>query len=213
MIIYDAHTHQLKRNSVVNIDQLQNTSNHNIDYCSKGVHPWSLKNNRNVKELLKLISEIEKDKYLLAIGETGLDKLSPEYETQKVLLSAHVELAQHLNLPMIVHCVKSQNDILKMLKEKSFKNKILFHGYNGSREEAIDLVKKGYRIGIGPQLFKAMKINKYLHEIPLENLLLETDDSELNINEVFVKLSTVLNRPKDDLANILNSNFNQFFNG
>ena len=130
-------------------------------------------------------------KKLLAIGETGLDRLMPKYDDQKVLFHAHIELANNFDLPMIIHCVKSQNEILKILKKQHFKNKVMFHCFNGSREEAFDLIKKG-RIGIGPQLFKEMKINKYINELPLENLLLETDDSVLDINEILQKLVSFL---------------------
>ena len=110
---------------------------------------------------------------LVAIGETGLDKLSARYEDQILLFHAHLDIAKKIKKPIIVHCVKSQNDILRALKYKKFNQKMMIHGFNGSREEAFNVIKKWTLYWGSPQLFRNFKINKYLHELPVEHLLLE----------------------------------------
>lgn len=211
MVILDAHTHQIKKGGVVNLDYSNQSDIDKVDYFSRGIHPWLLSKDNEIERLLMEVEKISICSKLVAIGETGLDKLSARYEDQITLFHAHLDIAKKIKKPIIVHCVKSQNDILRALKYKKFNQKMMIHGFNGSREEAFNVIKNGHYIGVGPQLFSNFKINKYLHELPVEHLLLETDESDLDAKVILEKMSIHLNKNKHDLADMLNENFKLFF--
>jgi TatD DNase family protein len=209
--ILDAHTHRLEKSSVVSVNLNIPIKEDLVDFFSQGIHPWSLKKDNLLSNFINVVKKIKNNKKLVAIGETGLDKNTPNFSNQKLLFMAHVDMAIRLNLPLIVHCVNAQNEILSILKSMDYQNNLMIHGFNGSRQEALELISRGYSLGIGPQVFSNMKINKYLHQLSLDNLLLETDDSDLSKITIVNKLSEIFNISKEGLVDKLNRNFNLFF--
>ncbi len=168
-------------------------------YGALAVHPSEVKNwNEDYYDLLKDYAQHEK---IIAIGETGLDYYWDKtfIDTQKHVFRRHLELAEELNLPVIVHNRDAHADTLEILKEysqvermseESFQRskaplqpsslplrKGVMHCFSGSAEFALDCIKIGYYIALGgPVTFKnAKKPKEVAQKIPLEYLLLETD--------------------------------------
>lgn len=145
-------------------------------YGAVAVHPSEAKNwQENYYEILKNYAKHEK---IVAIGETGLDYYWDKsfVETQKRVFRKHLELAQELSLPAIIHDRESHADVLGILKEFP-EVKGVMHCFSGSAEFAIDCVKIGYYIALGgPVTFKnAKKPKEVAQKVPIERLLLETD--------------------------------------
>tara|TARA_B100000925_G_scaffold291930_1_gene282599 strand:+ start:7359 stop:8000 length:642 start_codon:yes stop_codon:yes gene_type:complete len=210
--ILDAHTHSVKPKSVVSVGYGDSLKLDEIDYFSVGVHPWIFTQSIDLKDVLTFIENISFERKLVAIGETGLDKLFPQFENQKLIFNLQINLSIEMDLPVIIHSVKSQNEILKILKSKNLKNSILFHGFNGSKQEAFEILNNGHYIGVGPQLLKNMRVNTYLSEIPLDRILIETDDTNTQVDKILHLMSLKLEKPKDFLKDHLNKNFFNFFN-
>ena len=145
-----------------------------------GVHPHAASEyNQEVED--KLI-ELSKNENVRAIGEIGLDYYydnSPR-DVQVQVFKKQIELANKLKLPIVVHsreAAKETFDIISSYKEKYKDLKFLIHCFSQSVEMMREYVKMGCYIALGGVVtFKNSKVPKEVaKEVPLENLLLETD--------------------------------------
>ena len=145
-----------------------------------GVHPHAASEyNQEVED--KLI-ELAKNENVRAIGEIGLDYYydnSPR-DIQVQVFKKQIELANKLKLPIVVHsreAAKETFDIISSYKEKYKDLKFLIHCFSQSVEMMREYVKMDCYIALGGVVtFKNSKIPKEVaKEVPLENLLLETD--------------------------------------
>ena len=121
---------------------------------------------------------------LLAIGEAGLDYhylYSPK-EAQKNAFREQLELAEELDLPLVMHTREAEQDTLDILKKLSPSRKGVAHSFTGSREMAKELIEMGWYLGInGIVTFKnAEDLRQVVLHTPLERLLLETDSPYLS---------------------------------
>ena len=145
-----------------------------------GVHPHAASEyNQEVED--KLI-ELAKNENVRAIGEIGLDYYydnSPR-DIQVQVFKKQIELANKLKLPIVIHsreAAKETFDIISSYKEKYKDLKFLIHCFSQSVEMMREYVKMGCYIALGGVVtFKNSKVPKEVaKEVPLENLLLETD--------------------------------------
>ena len=145
-------------------------------YASVGTHPDTADEvNEEVLEVYRQMCSHPKVK---AIGEIGLDYY---YETihrdaQMRAFRMQMQLAEELDMPVIVHERDAHEDGMSIVKEFP-KVKGVFHCYSGSAEMARQLVDMGWYIGFtGVLTFKnARKAVETAASIPLERILLETD--------------------------------------
>ncbi len=147
-------------------------------YAAVGVHPHYASNvDRNVMRNLKDAANSEK---VVAVGETGLDfhyNLSDK-DSQKSVFQRHLELAAETGLPVIVHCRDAFDDTMKLLEEsEAVVDKIVFHCFSGSADEAGVVLAKGYYISFtGVVTFKnAGHSREAAKAVPLNRLMVETD--------------------------------------
>lgn len=142
-----------------------------------GLHPGSVIKDYH-GELSIIEQWLEKEKFV-AIGEVGIDLYwDKTFIAEQMEVFRHqLLLSQKYNLPVIIHSRNALNEIIQILNEKQFSGvKAVFHCFPGSIEQAWHLVKKGYMIGIGGVVtYKNSGLAKVAKEIPLENILLETD--------------------------------------
>lgn len=140
-----------------------------------GIHPWYINANSNLalipEELENAILEYRPD----FIGETGLDKLKPEFDLQQEIFYIHLQLAQKYNLPVVVHCVRAYNELLTILS-KFTTLRGMVHAYNANSETAKQLAKKNMLLGVGSIILNDdSQLNKSIEKIPLKQLLIESD--------------------------------------
>ena len=144
-------------------------------YFAAGFHPENLEG-FSIDDLEK-IKKYARHEKCVAIGEIGLDyhwMASPK-ETQKEFFAAQCELANELDMPVIVHDREAHADTLDILKE--YRPKGVLHCFSGSAETAKEIVKMGMYIGLnGVATFKnARKSIEAAKAVPIERLVLETD--------------------------------------
>ncbi|MGL5084420.1 MAG: TatD family hydrolase [Clostridium sp.] len=154
------------------------TKKYDFIFGALGIHPSDANDfNDNVK--LEILDFIKCNEKILAIGEIGLDYYwegNPSKEIQKEVFREQMKLAQELKLPVVIHDRDAHGDTLEIMKEfPSVKG--IVHCFSGSVEFARECTKLGYYIGItGVITFKnAKKIADVVKDVPLENLLVETD--------------------------------------
>lgn len=144
-------------------------------YAALGVHAHEAEE-ASEKDLLRIAELYSKEK-VVAVGEIGLDyhyDFSPR-ERQLEVFERQLELANRLDLPVIVHDREAHEDTLKLLKKH--KPKGVVHCFSGSAEMAKEIVRLGMYIGMGGAItFKnAVKPVEVAKMLPLDRLLLETD--------------------------------------
>ena len=149
-------------------------------YAAVGVHPYDAETVTD--ELIEKLRAMAQNKKVVAIGESGLDYHyeDADKQVQKNAFIKHIELANELDMPVIVHNRDSHQDMMDILREHKPKNAII-HCYSGSAEMAKEIVKMGYYISFsGTVTFKnARKVQEAVAEVPLDKLLAETDSPYL----------------------------------
>ncbi len=146
-------------------------------FITVGIHP------ENVDEIqddyLKKLKDMVKNKKVVAIGEIGLDYhwRDDNKDLQKRIFIEQIELANKLDLPIVVHCRDAIGDTLQILKEYTPKCESLMHCYSGSIESAKEFMKLGFSFSFGGVVtFKnAKNVQEVVKNIPIERIMLETD--------------------------------------
>ena len=155
---------------------------HNDTYGYIGVYPEFAKDfsDNCLDNMKKIISNNPK---IVGIGEIGLDYYWDKtfVDEQKQAFIRQIKLANEMNLPINVHCRDAYGDTLEILKTYNNNSTVIMHCFSGSYEFAKECIKLGMYISIGGVVtFKnAAKIKEVASNIPLEHLLLETDDPYL----------------------------------
>ena len=172
-------------------------------YFNYGIHPWRL------QPKLSLLETLLKEDKIVAIGETGLDRLHKDtYDLQIEYFEKHILLAEQYQKPLIIHNVKATADILRLHKKYQPKQVWIIHGFNGTAEEIHQLTERGIYLSVGESIFYPnRKITKALSSLPLEYLFLETDTSEKTIQQVYERASALLNLPLNALKEQIFANF------
>lgn len=130
-------------------------------------------------EAIAEIAELAKEDVVKAIGETGVDfyRTSEEgRDFQEKSFRAHIQIANKLNKPVMVHDRDAHQDALRILDDEKAQQ-VIFHCYSGDKEFAQELVKRGWYLSFaGTCTFKnAQNLRDALQVTPLENVLVETD--------------------------------------
>lgn len=148
-----------------------------IVYAAVGFHPENISSFD--KNSLSEIEKLAKNYKVVAIGEIGLDYYYEKEtkEEQKEIFANQIDLANKLNLPVVIHSREAMGDTLEILKKHSPKKESLMHCYGGSIESARELMKLGFSFSFGGLLtFKnATNVIEVVKQIPIERILLETD--------------------------------------
>lgn len=174
-------------------------------WFSCGVHPWY---SEDADPQIKFLQEIANDPRIVAIGEAGLDKLKgPDLNTQKEVFIQQVELAEKLQKPLIIHCVKAWDDLLHIKKTIKPHQPWIAHGYRGKPELTRQLVSHGFYFSIGEK-FNA----EALQEIPIDRLFCETDVSYTPLIQIYKNVADCLHIAVETLAVHIEENVIQTFN-
>jgi len=162
---------------------------------------------------------------LVAVGETGLDyyygRTIDERERMKASFRHHAELAQDLNLPVVVHSRSAGREAVSLLIAWGIERALL-HAFDGKPSVASEGVRAGYYFSIPPSVVRSQQKRKLVRAIPLESLMVETDSPVLGPtgkerNEprnVWVPARVIAEEKRvqvEEVANITTSNATGFF--
>ena len=137
------------------------------------------KGERALDEAIAEIAELAKEDVVRAIGETGVDFFRTSEEGrafQEKSFRAHIQIANKLNKPVMVHDRDAHQDALRILDDEKAQQ-VIFHCFSGDKEFAQELVKRGWYLSFaGTCTFKnAQSLRDALQVTPLDNVLVETD--------------------------------------
>jgi len=179
-------------------------SNSDKIFFTAGLHPWHA-NVLDETEIKSKLDQLVKSKSIIAIGETGIDKLKgPDLDIQTTVFRYHIEIADKYKLPIIIHSVKAHNEIFKLKKETKSKVPWVIHHFNGSKHMAFDFIDHGFYLSLCHHIkSKNSKLSDYFCELPIEKFFLETDDFRIDIKNLYklaaLKMGVSINTLKKQL--------------
>ena len=195
-------------------------------FLMMGLHPTHVK--ANFQEELAFVKEwIDKRKFH-AIGEIGIDLYwdTSFLKEQQEAFITQIRWAKEKKLPIVIHCRESFDEIFEVLEgEKGEDLYGIFHCFTGDIEQAQRAISFNMKLGIGGVVtFKNGKIDRFLHEIALEHIVLETDAPYLaptpfrgKRNEssylalIAIKLAEIYNCSIAEIADITTKNSKDVF--
>ena len=146
-------------------------------YATVGIHPENVQG--ITEDDMGQIKLLANEKKVVAVGEIGLDYywVDDNKELQKEIFVKQIELANELNLPIVVHSRDAMGDTIEILKKNPPKRNSLLHCYSGSVESAKLLIELGFSFSFGGvSTFKnAKNVVEVIKFLPIERILLETD--------------------------------------
>ena len=153
-----------------------------IIYGTFGIHPHESEN--DIVEVDQIVSNVNKDKKIIGIGETGLDFFYEYSNKDKQIVSfkKHIEAALILNKPLIIHSRNAEEETFNILNSyKKHNPKLLMHCFTGTYEFMSKLLElNSYFSASGIITFKnSFSLQNTFANIPMNKILIETDSPYL----------------------------------
>ena len=212
----DIHTHTTKsRDNLIQIVNLDLKSPcPEQGYYSYGIHPWALDNvDFQIEEALSLLEARLQSPNVLALGEAGLDKIhKASFERQIELFERQIEFSEALQKPMILHDVRSHNEIIALRKKHKAQQPWIVHGFSGTEQDVKQLIGQGIYLSVGESLLHSeRKIYKSFKFIDLDYLFLETDMAEIGVGTIYEAAANLLEMDLSVLQTRIFANFARLF--
>lgn len=201
-------------------------SEHEGLYYCLGIHPWYVdEHSQSDLNVLEQALQTRPD-HCVALGECGLDRLHGNLENQTPWFEAQVDIAARSHLPLVVHSVRTHDEVAEVLKRKGFAGRVLIHGFAGSYQQACKLIDLGCFIGVGGLVTqeRAKKTRETLSRLPVDALILETDapdmspqgvepgeNSPVYLNRILAALAEVRGAEVEHLGRALLCNAQRFY--
>ena len=195
-------------------------------FLMTGLHPTSVK--ENYQEELKHIEDQLKKRSFYAIGEIGIDLYWDKslLKEQQIAFRHQIKLAKANNLPIVIHCRDAFDEVFEVLESEKGEDLYgIFHCFTGNLEQAQQAISYNMKLGIGGVVtFKNGGLDKFLSEIPISNIVLETDSPYLaptpfrgkrnesaHIQLIAEKVASLYKLDLEEVAAITTKNSNDIF--
>ncbi|GGW89632.1 TatD family hydrolase [Salegentibacter mishustinae] len=195
-------------------------------FLMMGLHPTHVQ--ENFEDELKHVEEQFGQRRFYAVGEIGIDLHwdKSTLEIQQEAFRRQIKLAKKHKLPIVIHCRKAFDEIFEILEEEKSDDLFgIFHCFTGNLEQAKRALSYNLKLGIGGVVtFKNGKIDKFLNEIPLKEIVLETDGPYLSpspfrgkrnqpeyLLKVAEKIAEIYQKPLAEIAEVTTQNSKDIF--
>ena len=167
-----------------------------------GIHPWDAERGRDLPDFA----------HCDIIGETGLDyACEVNMLAQERLFRAHLEAAERLQKPVVLHMVRAFEPTIKILAEYNIVG-VVFHGFIGSQQQAAEALHRGYYLSFGIRSLRSPKTRQAIAATPLDRLFCETDDDPLlNIANVYAEVAAIKGVTLAELERYIYENYKRLF--
>lgn len=195
-------------------------------YAAVGIHP---NDSKDIDEsVLNEIKKLAANEKVVAIGEIGLDyyRMNSTKEKQNSIFRSQIQMARKLDLPIIVHNREAHEDLDKILvEEKATEVSGVLHAFSGDENFLNSILEHNFYISFtGTVTFKNANSIDLIKNVPLENLLLETDSPFLTpvpfrgkrnepsyLTYTAKKIAQIKNISLEELAEITTANAKNIF--
>lgn len=195
-------------------------------FLMAGLHPTHVK--ENYLEEVKIVEKQLEERKFYAVGETGVDLYwdKSTLDIQKDAFKRQIQLAKKHRLPIVIHCRDAFDEVFEVLESEKADDLFgIFHCFTGSHEQAKQALSYNMKLGIGGVVtFKNGKIDQFLDQIPLKEIVLETDapylaptpfrgkrNESLYIVEVLKKVAEIYGISEEEVAEITTRNSKDIF--
>ncbi|MBO1884109.1 TatD family hydrolase [Capnocytophaga sp. Marseille-Q4570] len=195
-------------------------------FLMNGLHPCNVK--ENYKEELTHVENLMPTHSFCAIGEIGIDLYWDKtfLKEQQEAFAWQIQLAKKHQLPIVIHCREAFDEVFEVLESEKGDDLFgIFHCFSGTETQAHRAIGYGLHLGIGGVVtFKNGNIDKFLRNIDLQHIVLETDSPYLApvpyrgkrnesayIVQVADKLSDIYELPVDEIKRITTENATKIF--
>jgi len=196
-------------------------------FLMSGLHPTHVKDNY-LTELKHVVKQLKKRKFV-AIGEIGIDLYwdTSTLIQQKEAFRFQIQLAKQYKLPIVIHCRNAFDEVFEILEtEKSEDLFGIFHCFTGNKEQAKQAISYNMKLGIGGVVtYKNGNIDKFLSQIDLSHIVLETDAPYLSpvpfrgkrnesayLLNIVEKVADIYGKEKEEISEITTNNAIEIFN-
>ncbi|ASV29533.1 TatD family hydrolase [Maribacter cobaltidurans] len=146
-------------------------------FLMAGLHPTHVKEDFEA-ELAHIEKIVTENKYF-AIGEIGIDLYWDKsfLREQQEAFRRQIQLAKNNKLPIVIHCRDAFDEVFQILEEQMDEDlRGIFHCFTGNLEQAKKAIDCHMKLGIGGVVtFKNGKIDSFLNQIDIHDIVLETD--------------------------------------
>lgn len=206
MELLDIHTHKPSLRAILNESPLDFLPCEGQFY-SLGIHPWRVK--EDYGQEWEALCQWAPHPQVLAIGETGLDKTVPaDWALQKELFDRQIALARQVGKPLVIHCVKSSNEVIGEKRKQLSAVPWIIHGFRGNKELAAQFIRHGFYLSFGERYQE-----EALKSVPLERMFIETDESGVDIRELYCRAALLVDIPEEEFTEKICRNIAAVFQG
>jgi TatD DNase family protein len=206
---FDIHTHKFDK-SLGNRQILNSDLEIPVKgYFSSGIHPWAVM--PSSMDELALLEKNLLEPRCLAVGEIGLDTLKgPDSAQQVLVFVAQIQLAEKYRLPVILHCVKAWDEVKRIKFDLASSVPWIYHGF--SKPSILeDVLHSDCFISIGSQILTHRSLQNSLINIPVNRLLLETDDHSARLDDIYQKVALLRGLDLEELEIQVEKNIRTIF--
>ena len=193
--MFNFHTYHIDQEPcLLNVDVADMQSSYPEQVkLSIGLHPWKV--NADWQLTVSLISQEARRKDVWAIGECGLDKAKGEaLSLQMEAFRAQIAIAEEVQKPMIIHCVRAFDELLMLRRELETACKKegrepqpwVIHGFRGKPEQAKQMMTKGMLLSFGHQYNVETLRSVFISSRPF---YLETDDLHFSVRQIYEQVA------------------------
>ena len=174
-----------------------------LTISTRGLHPWEAE--RTEWPASEAFADVQ------AVGEVGLDWARPvDRVRQTDLLRMQLRSAEQLGKPVVLHCVRAFEPLMRVLEEYRLRA-VIFHGFIGSPEQAAHALKRGYYLSFGERSLRSPRTAEVLRTMPADRLFLETDESETPIAEIYRRAAGLRDTTPGELGRVVRENYKRIF--
>ncbi len=191
-----------------------------------GLHPVFI--DQHKEQDIEALDRVLKENNCIAVGECGLDGFVKDldYERQRYFFEQQLSMAAKHTLPTIVHARNAVQDVIQSIKKASATTTGVIHSYNGSLEQAKQLIDLGYLVSFGGAITydRATRLRATVKALPIESIMVETDapdqpgsqhtgsrNEPAFLHEVVETIAKVKGITPQDVADHNNLNANHLF--
>ncbi len=197
---------------------LKMAKNNENQWCVVGTHPWRIDSERVSEWRSTFNAAFIEEHAVVGIGEIGLDyifaKERASQERQMVVLEDQIQVAQEFELPLLLHCVRAHQDLLRCVKDFPFGG--ILHGFRSSYEIGMEYVKRGFLLSLGAAINheKANKLKVVVQRIGLEHIVVESDaksEATSTLDKSYQTLAQIFKLDIEALEGITEKNLEKTF--
>lgn len=167
-----------------------------------GIHPWHASAASIDEEAMRSAT---------LIGEIGLDfACDVDRQMQERVFREQLSIAQRWQKPVVLHCVRAFEPIMKILGEYRLEA-VIFHGFIGSRQQAERAVARGYYLSFGEASLRSPRTVEAMKSVPLDHLFAETDESTATIESIYDRIAHERGISTEELQEKIEVNYNKIF--